>query len=103
MRMAVAVKSIAYRYAIRRSQVRAFFHHLAQGLFDLWKSGREYSPAGIENDVPARWILEAVQAECFADPSFDPVTVNGITDGARNSKPDAYDWLVFTLQAKRRK
>src|ERR1700684_10876 len=86
---AAAAKSIAYRYAGRRSQVRTFPDHLGECPLQIgeWRENRRL--ARIEDDIPIEIPFGAVQTEGRPQPALNAVADHRSAQGLGNRESDS--------------
>jgi len=100
---AAAVKAIAYRYAMCRSQVPAFFDHPCQRPFKIGERCNNRRLTRVKNDVPIdNRPLDPMQPEGRAQPPLDSITDNRSAQRLWYGEPDPYACsIAFAPQAKR--
>ena len=103
-RKTTSARSIVCRYAKRRSQVRAFFDHLPESPLDFGELGFKGRAPGVDDDIPLRAELGAMQAEGFAESALDAVADDGSAEGAGSGESQACTGLSTAVarQTERR-
>jgi hypothetical protein len=72
-----SAKSIAYTFATRRLQVPASFNYFPESALDFGKFREQRRAPRVDDDIPFRRELRAMQPEGFAETAFDAVPDDG--------------------------
>ncbi len=99
---AAAARAIAYRYAMFRSRVPAFFDYPRERPLEIGKRREDRRLAGVKNNVPIdRRPVRPVQPESRPQPPFDAIADHRSAQRPWYREPDAHSCsIAFARQAK---